>query len=559
MDKKIFANKDNLNRKKGLIFLTDNLSAAEDIYFNIPTDNNINIEIYSLSKSISVSPNEEIPDITVRDIDSYIAPEITVNDINDTVADIEMLRYKAGAVESSITDTLKYDYNPTFLIAFDRNLQAKEYSHYFYQQLVKKEFKAEEVDLNGDHSSLHTYATTNSPGFKRDLEKAIENPENNFGKFLKFLNRPNIEPIPTGYATLDLQFKGGLREGLYVLGAGSGMGKTSFALQMADYIAQNGKNVMYFALEMSPEELISKSLSRICWSLDYGDDDERSLRLPTARQIQELQNGDVEENFQGAVLDRINAAFNVYDSFTSKMAIQRRALHRPTSTEIVQSVEDYILRTGKYPVVFVDYLQLLKPDNDRATDKEAVTTAINNLKILSLSYHIPVVVISSFNRSNYNKLNVDLDAFKESGDIEYTADVIMALENDYSLVTVPKVIDDDKLLSITLSKRILDPDAKGGINLQEAIKTKNIRWDEQMAAQYMRQLNDRPLKITVLKNRFGELRPYAGLIFKSAYSAFGIINYEGTKTKFNRINADEIELDNDWLSYLESNKRFTID
>lgn len=90
-------------------------------------------------------------------------------------------------------------------------------------------------------------------------------------------------------------------------------------------------------------------------------------------------------------------------------------------------VDSYVARTGEKPVVIIDYLQIMKPASDRATDKANVTTSVNEMKKLATRHHIPVIVISSFNRLNYNN-PVSMEAFKESGDIEYSTDVLVGLQ-----------------------------------------------------------------------------------------------------------------------------------
>jgi replicative DNA helicase len=71
--------------------------------------------------------------------------------------------------------------------------------------------------------------------------------------------------IPTNFPELDKILDEGLYEGLYILGAISSLGKTSFALQIADQIAQQGQDVLIFSLEMAMTELMAKSISRITY------------------------------------------------------------------------------------------------------------------------------------------------------------------------------------------------------------------------------------------------------------------------------------------------------
>ncbi|MDE7293294.1 MAG: toprim domain-containing protein, partial [Oscillospiraceae bacterium] len=66
----------------------------------------------------------------------------------------------------------------------------------------------------------------------------------------------------TGFSALDRAVNGGLYAGLYVLGAASSVGKTTFLLQIADNAAAAGRDVLFFSLEQSRFELIAKSVSR---------------------------------------------------------------------------------------------------------------------------------------------------------------------------------------------------------------------------------------------------------------------------------------------------------
>ena len=69
--------------------------------------------------------------------------------------------------------------------------------------------------------------------------------------------------IPTGFLAVDEVLDGGLYAGLYIVGAISSLGKTTFCLQIADQIAQAGNDVLVFSLEMARNELIAKSVSRL--------------------------------------------------------------------------------------------------------------------------------------------------------------------------------------------------------------------------------------------------------------------------------------------------------
>ena len=75
----------------------------------------------------------------------------------------------------------------------------------------------------------------------------------------------------------------------------------------------------------------------------------------------------------------------------------------------------------------MDYLQIIAPHSDRATDKQRVDHAVLELKRISRDYRLPIIAISSFNREGY-KESVSFENLKESGAIEYSADIVIGLQ-----------------------------------------------------------------------------------------------------------------------------------
>lgn len=83
--------------------------------------------------------------------------------------------------------------------------------------------------------------------------------------------------------------------------------------------------------------------------------------------------------------------------------------------------------TGKTPLVIVDYLQIVAPYNERATDKQNMDKAVLELKRISRDFKLPVIAVSSLNRMSYGQ-RISMEAFKESGAIEYSSDVLIGLQ-----------------------------------------------------------------------------------------------------------------------------------
>lgn len=90
-------------------------------------------------------------------------------------------------------------------------------------------------------------------------------------------------------------------------------------------------------------------------------------------------------------------------------------------------MENYIKFVGKKPIVIIDYLQIIFPEDPRLIGREKIDSVIQNLKNFQIRNNLIVLAISSFNRDNYSQI-VDLTSFKESGSIEFTADVVWGLQ-----------------------------------------------------------------------------------------------------------------------------------
>lgn len=280
--------------------------------------------------------------------------------------------------------------------------------------------------LQADRDGLRAFLTG---VYGTALDSAQERREEAYNKAMRSLQAMNPadvvqslylledtrDPLPTGFAKLDAVLGGGLQQGLYILGALSSLGKTTLALQVADHVAQSGYPVLFVSVEQSARELVAKSLSRIASACgqDFAASDIMSARARDA--------------WGEGQYSRLSEACSTY---TSEVAPYLR-IYESTKQPTVEDVRTVALlmaeHYGTAPVVIVDYLQLLATTNDRDTDKRAMDRNVSSLRILSKSLDVPVLVISSLNRSSYSE-GVTMDAFKESGAIEYSADVLLGLQ-----------------------------------------------------------------------------------------------------------------------------------
>lgn len=214
----------------------------------------------------------------------------------------------------------------------------------------------------------------------------------------------------TGFPNLDAHMQG-IFPGLYVLGATSSLGKTTFCLQLADQIAANGGHVIFFSLEQSRLELVSKSIARTA-----------------ASKTENYENALTSLDIRGGNLppDILEAAEAYKEAVGNRMNIVE-ANFEFTTDSIREYVSRYASRNQARPTVIIDYLQILQGKDTRKSVKEMTDSNVTELKRLSRSCAIPIFLISSVNRGSY--LNpISFESFKESGGIEYTADVVWGLQ-----------------------------------------------------------------------------------------------------------------------------------
>lgn len=251
-------------------------------------------------------------------------------------------------------------------------------------------------------------------------------------------------PIPTGYPTLDKYTNGGLRDELYIINAGTSVGKTAFTMQICDHIAKT-QPVICFALEMGKTELIARSLSRetfiysneICCNSKYArtqTDITDFDRYYYDEERPENRTFTVEEiNVVNQALNRYSKyAHNIY-TITPDGELTIEDIKR-TVTDFYNIYKDYNELQLKqkhpkpiYPVVIVDYLQLIAPTNERMDERRTTDECIIGLKQLARDYKATVICLSATARGNYNKEQT-IDGGKNSGGIEYTAGTVFGLQ-----------------------------------------------------------------------------------------------------------------------------------
>lgn len=273
-------------------------------------------------------------------------------------------------------------------------------------QAVEEVLAEAEADLEAEREELQREAAAyHLPSFLNDIVKS-----------------KTASCTSTGFPALDKNLDGGIYAGLYIVGAISSLGKTTFCLQIADQLAAQGKDVLIFSLEMARNELIAKSISRLTLQLDL----QRHSSTAHAKTTRGILTGSRYEHYSREEGDLIQAAIRAYSEYAQHIYITE-GVGDVGVKQIREKVERHIRITGRAPVVLIDYLQIIAPADIRATDKQNTDKAVLELKRLSRDYSLPIIGISSFNRDNYQE-PVNMASFKESGAIEYSSDVLIGLQ-----------------------------------------------------------------------------------------------------------------------------------
>ena len=296
--------------------------------------------------------------------------------------------------------------------------------------------------------------------------------------------RSGRKAISTGWNSLDKVLDGGLYEGLYVIPGTPGTGKTALALQMAFQIAQQQQDVLYISMEMGEEEIYERHLSRISYQLFWNDEKSRYKAKTVHSMIQE-----------GKTVAQAREIFKKVAPYLRTEC----SVGTIDADDIRRIVEIYKYELNSLPVVFIDYLQILKAHDAHMTDKQAVDYNVLRLKQLSRDFKIPVVILSSMNRMSYSDV-ISMAALKESGAIEYTADVCLGLQH---------------------------------ANMEQ-IKTGTSAGKAEKTIRQMKGKSERDMEIVVLKNRNGKIGEELSFSYYAMFQHFTDISKKVNVSTFSR-------------------------
>jgi replicative DNA helicase len=217
-----------------------------------------------------------------------------------------------------------------------------------------------------------------------------------------------ITGASTGYADLD-EMTSGLQKGDLVIVAGRpSMGKTTFSMNLAEFIAINDKKpVAIFSMEMPAEQLVLRMFASMG-------------RVP----LSDIRTGKIREEDW----PRIGMAVKTFGE--TQLFIDDTAAMSPT--EIRAKARRLHREHGQLGVIVIDYIQLMQTGSKSDNRAAEISEISRSLKALAKELECPVIALSQLNRSLEQRPNKRpiMSDLRESGAIEQDADVIMFIYRD---------------------------------------------------------------------------------------------------------------------------------
>lgn len=206
----------------------------------------------------------------------------------------------------------------------------------------------------------------------------------------------------TGFSLLDVITSGLNKSDLIILAARPGMGKTSFALNIAENVAASNPDmgIAIFSLEMSAEQLATRMLS--------------SLAMVDSKN---LRNGNisVDEWTSLATAAGKLCGYNMYIDDTSGITVQQ--------------MKAKLRRKKNIGLVIVDYLQLMQTTLKTDNRVQIIAEITRQMKIMAKELDVPIILLSQLSRAVESRTDKRpmLSDLRESGSIEQDADIVLFL------------------------------------------------------------------------------------------------------------------------------------
>jgi len=214
--------------------------------------------------------------------------------------------------------------------------------------------------------------------------------------------------IATGFTDLDVQTAGLQKSDLVIVAGRPSMGKTSFAMNIAEHVAVKEQlPVAVFSMEMSNEQLAMRLISSLA-----------------AVNLQSVRTGSLTDDDWPKIINAVSQLSEAplfIDDTPALSPIELRSRARRLARE-----------KGQLGLIVVDYLQLMQIPGNKENRVNEVSEIARSLKSLAKEVNVPVMALSQLNRSLEQRTNKHpvMSDLRESGEIEQSADLIVFIYRD---------------------------------------------------------------------------------------------------------------------------------
>ncbi len=223
-------------------------------------------------------------------------------------------------------------------------------------------------------------------------------------------NKEEFMGIPTGFSTLDNVLTGLHKSDMIVLAARPGIGKSSFAMNVAQNVAKQGKTVAVFSLEMSDDQLVSRMLS-----------------TEALIDNKKLRSGELKPDDWSRLVAAVSTLYNIPLFIDDNADVN------------VSKMKAKLRRVKDLGLVVVDYLQLMSGSKRSDNRVNEVAEITRGLKIMAKELNVPLIVLSQMSRDVEKRKGENstpvLSDLRESGSIEQDADIVIFLHPENNTLT----------------------------------------------------------------------------------------------------------------------------
>lgn len=331
--------------------------------------------------------------------------------IND--APIDMLTVKEKGISKNfdgdklfkelinMTSKLAFSSNIEYYIKILKNLSIRRQIYFKASDICKEvlEIDSDKDDIEIKNEAIQKLIDIKIQKNESDNEmqdvmiQTLEDIDKKYNKRDDFTYR-------TGFFDVDKVTDGLHEQELTILAARPGVGKTAFALQIAEHIAEKGIYTYFVSLEMSEKQLGNRIIAR------EAEIDGHKLRMGW------LNSEDFEKI--GQVAAKVSE-------------IKMRIDSKSSTIQDIESRAVELKQEKNLGLIIIDYLQLLKSKNKHNSREQEVAEISRKLKLLSKNLNIPIVALCQLNRETEKRKRPMLSDLRESGSLEQDADNVIFL------------------------------------------------------------------------------------------------------------------------------------